>query len=192
MEVASTPPSPEAVTDPTTSTATVTVPTVSNPLNLAVPLHIPPVNNYSHQMMLQIEERLKLELRALGLLDDPWPTSTIHTTLISSPTTTSQHPDTHSTQFNPNEEDEIVRELKRLQQQLKTHLASTNKFYAQLYELMVPKIAEGEEIKRKTEEMLQLEQQCLSKLSSVCTQHKFFVSHDYHSFLFCLLVSHYS
>jgi transcriptional adapter 3 len=171
MEVASSPPPPEATTDPTTSTAT--VPIVSNPLNLAVPPHIPPVNNYSHQMMLQIEERLKLELRALGLLDDPLPTPpSIHTTptpLASSTMSSQQHSDTHSTQFNSHEEDEIVRELKRLQQQLKTHLASTSKFYAQLYELMAPKIAEGEEIKRKTEEMLQLEQQCLSKLSSVCT-----------------------
>jgi hypothetical protein len=151
---------PAEANDATKDATTVSTP-VPNPLNLAVPPHTSPVSNYSHHMMVQIEERLKLELRALGLLDD---TAMTHTAAVS-PMNTSLL-DSNASLLNSNEDDEIVRELKRLQQQLKTHLAATNKIYAQLYALVTPKIAEGEEMKRKTEEMLQLEQRCLSKLSS--------------------------
>jgi hypothetical protein len=65
------------------------------------------------------------------------------------------------------EDDEIVQELKKLQQQLREQLtlnAASNKRLAQL---AVPKMDEQNEAKKKAEEVAALEQVLLSKITTV-------------------------
>jgi len=74
-----------------------------------------------------------------------------------------------STPVDAGEDDEIVQELKKLQQQLREQLtlnAASNKKLAQL---AVSKIQEQSEAKKKAEEVTALEQLLLSKITTVRT-----------------------
>ncbi|PRP72992.1 hypothetical protein PROFUN_14655 [Planoprotostelium fungivorum] len=94
-----------------------------------LPLHVPPTYDYSFGRMLALEDRIKLELRSIGLLDDEdLDIDTLH-----------------------REDDEICSELRKLQHQLKDRMRINNNVRTKLAAL-VSKRMEQEEQERKEKE----------------------------------------
>lgn len=85
---------------------------------------IPPTYDYSHSAMLSLEERIRLELRSLGLLDDD------------------------DMEMDGREDDEISLELRRLQKQLKDQICINNEIRAKVSAKIVP-VMNQEETQKK-------------------------------------------
>eukprot|EP01121_Diplochlamys_sp_Union-15-3_P018910 TRINITY_DN6993_c0_g1_i6.p1 TRINITY_DN6993_c0_g1~~TRINITY_DN6993_c0_g1_i6.p1 ORF type:complete len:200 (-),score=45.93 TRINITY_DN6993_c0_g1_i6:104-703(-) len=111
--------------------------------------NIPPVADYSHATMVQLEERIKQELISIGLLQ------------LENVVTE-----------NTKEDDEICRELRRLQAQLKNHLASTAAQRKQIHQVVIDKAQEQKHIKEQLEMYHTEEQQILKKLSKAKRKRK--------------------
>mmetsp|Transcript_1431 Transcript_1431/g.1607 ORF Transcript_1431/g.1607 Transcript_1431/m.1607 type:complete len:313 (-) Transcript_1431:55-993(-) len=94
---------------------------------LALPLDKPPVASYSHSIILDIEERMKFELRTLGLLEDVQSTEMVK------------------------EDDEICRELRQLQTRLKAQIEQNNDLRSKLVSLVKVRKTEQEEFRAKKE-----------------------------------------
>jgi len=97
--------------------------------SVPLPPDAPPTYDYSPQAMLTLEERIKMELRSIGLLDDG---------------------DT-GIDGAQREDDEICSEMRKLQKQLRDQIMANNEIRARLYSILSPILAREEaEKKRKS------------------------------------------
>eukprot|EP01119_Soliformovum_irregulare_P020058 TRINITY_DN6457_c0_g1_i1.p1 TRINITY_DN6457_c0_g1~~TRINITY_DN6457_c0_g1_i1.p1 ORF type:complete len:537 (-),score=141.24 TRINITY_DN6457_c0_g1_i1:77-1687(-) len=96
-----------------------------------LPLWTPPTFDYSHAAMLSLEERIKMELCSIGLLDDE--------------------------DLDSREDDEICSELRKLQRELKEQIVSNNTIRAKVAGLLVPLMAQEDEQKKQRISNIQLE-----------------------------------
>lgn len=97
-------------------------------------LSVPPVHDYHESTMLHLEERIRIELKNIGLLDD------------------------EDFELTNREDDEICAELRSLQAKLREQRTINNQKRQQLYTLAVAKMKEQEQLRRKREEWQELEQ----------------------------------
>eukprot|EP01117_Protostelium_nocturnum_P016165 TRINITY_DN6347_c0_g1_i2.p1 TRINITY_DN6347_c0_g1~~TRINITY_DN6347_c0_g1_i2.p1 ORF type:complete len:314 (-),score=107.21 TRINITY_DN6347_c0_g1_i2:87-1028(-) len=102
-----------------------------------LPLHVAPTYDYSFNKMLSIEDRIKLELRSIGLLDDEdLDVDTLH-----------------------REDDEICSELRKLQQQLKERMKSNNSMRTKLASLVGIRMTKEEAERKEKEHNRQLDRE---------------------------------
>jgi len=92
-----------------------------------LPLETPPTYDYSHTTMLSLEDRIKLELRSIGLLDD-------------------QDLDIDN---NAREDDEICSELRKIQKDLKEQILSNNSIRSRVSALVAESMAKEEQLKKE-------------------------------------------
>jgi len=92
-----------------------------------LPLETPPTFDYSHATMLSLEDRIKLELRSIGLLDD-------HDLDIDNQS---------------REDDEICSELRKMQKELKDQIISNNVIRSKVSTLVAESMANEEKLKKE-------------------------------------------
>jgi len=93
-----------------------------------IPYGQPPTSDYSPSNMANLEDRIKLELKSIGLFEEVNPIEPIITE--SKPAT---------------EDDEICNELKSLQTKLKEQIQQNNDNLSKLYSLAIKRMAEQEQ-----------------------------------------------
>lgn len=101
--------------------------------SINLPPDAPPTYDYTPAGMYSLEERIKLELRSIGLLDD------------------------EDLDTNQREDDEICSELRKIQKQLRDRIISTNDLRLRLYSLVSHGIQKQETDKKERAANEQLE-----------------------------------
>lgn len=99
-----------------------------------VPINMPPTYDYSHNYALSLEDRIKLELKSIGLLDEDY-----------------------GTDPNKREDDEICCELRRMQQQLRDQINSNNLLRARISTAVQEGMLKEESDKKEAQANDQLE-----------------------------------
>eukprot|EP01120_Amphizonella_sp_Union-15-10_P011648 TRINITY_DN4996_c0_g1_i1.p1 TRINITY_DN4996_c0_g1~~TRINITY_DN4996_c0_g1_i1.p1 ORF type:complete len:147 (-),score=39.94 TRINITY_DN4996_c0_g1_i1:13-453(-) len=108
----------------------------------------PPINDFSNAVLAQLEERIKQELRNLGLLDDM------------------------EISESSKEDDEICQELRQVQRKLKECLQAILVQKTQLHAAILAKMQDQRNIKQQTEAFQVEEAQILKKLQHSQKQKK--------------------
>lgn len=102
----------------------------------SIPIQTPPTYDYSIETFVALEERIKLELRSIGLLDDS-DFDVCKAVFIP-----------HFLQTSQREDDEICTELRKLQKQLREQITLNNTIRSKI-SAMLPAIMAQEEAERK-------------------------------------------
>jgi hypothetical protein len=107
----------------------------ANSIEQSLPLETPPTYDYSAYTMVSLEDRIKAELKSIGLLEG-WDLDIDN---------------------NAREDDEICSELRKLQKELKDQILANNVFRSKLSPLVADSIAREEQAKKDKAANQQLE-----------------------------------